>query len=59
MTQTFLSELVGYFAMSAVKNPTVAIMEAAFKHHGLDWRYINCEVMPENLQHSVDGASAM
>jgi shikimate 5-dehydrogenase len=34
-------------------------MEAAFKHHGLDWRYINCEVMPENLQRSVDGASAM
>jgi shikimate dehydrogenase len=59
MTQTFLSELVGSFAMPAVKNPTVAIMEAAFKHHGLDWRYINCEVMPENLQRSVDGASAM
>ena len=59
MTQTFLSELVGSFAMPAAENPTVAIMEAAFKHHGLDWRYINCEVMPENLQRSVDGTSAM
>jgi shikimate dehydrogenase len=53
MTQTFLSELVGSFAMPAAENPTVAIMtvaimEAAFRHHGLDWRYINCEVTPEN-----------
>lgn len=59
VTQTFLSELVGSFALPAAENPTVAIMEAAFQHHGLDWRYINCEVSPDNLKAAVEGASAM
>lgn len=59
MSQNFLSELVGSFAMPAAENPTVAIMEAAFRHHGLDWRYLNCEVSPENLGDAVKGARAM
>lgn len=59
MMQTYLSELVGSFAMPAAENPTVAIMEAAFRHHGLDWRYLNCEVTPENLGDAVKGARAM
>ncbi len=59
MSQNFLSELVGSFAMPAAENPTVAIMEAAFRHHGLDWRYLNCEVSPENLGDAVNGARAM
>lgn len=45
--------------MPAAENPTVAMMEAVFKHHGLDWRYINCEVAPENLGDAVRGARAM
>jgi len=59
MTETFLSEIVGSFAMPAAENPTVAIMEAAFRHHGLDWRYLNCEVSPQKLKAAVDGAAAM
>jgi shikimate dehydrogenase len=59
MTQNFLSELTGSFAMPAAENPTVAMVEAAYRHHGLDWRYINCEVTPENLADAVRGARAM
>jgi shikimate dehydrogenase len=45
--------------MLAAENPTVAMVEAAYRHHGLDVRYINCEVAPENLGDAVRGARAM
>lgn len=35
------------------------MIEAAYRHHGLDWRYINCEVTPERLGDAVRGARAM
>ena len=59
MPQNFLSELVGSFSQGANGNPTVAMIEAAFAHHGLNWRYINCEVPPERLADAVNGARAM
>ena len=59
MTVNFLSQLVGSFAMPAAENPTVAMMEAVFRHHELDWRYINCEVHPDDLGDAVRGAKAM
>ena len=55
----FLSKLTGSFALSAAGNATVAMIEAAYRHHGLDWRYINCEVTPERLGDAVRGAKAM
>jgi shikimate dehydrogenase len=55
----FLSQLTGSFSQSAAGNPTVAMIEAAYRHHGLDWRYINCEVTPEKLGDAVRGARAM
>jgi shikimate dehydrogenase len=55
----FLSQLTGSFALSAAGNATVAMIEAAYRHHGLDWRYINCEVTPEKLGDAVRGARAM
>lgn len=45
--------------MPAAENPTVAMMAAAFRHHHLDWRYINCEVAPDRLGDAVRGARAM
>ena len=45
--------------MPAAENPTVAIMEAAFRHHDLNWRYLNCEVSPERLSDAVRGVFAM
>ncbi len=55
----FLSKLTGSFAQPAAENPTVAMIEAAYRHHELDWRYINCEVPPEKLKNAVLGARAM
>jgi shikimate dehydrogenase len=55
----FLSVLTGSFAMPAAENPTVAMVEAAYRHHGLDARYVNCEVAPEALGDAVRGARAM
>ncbi|MEQ1953722.1 shikimate dehydrogenase [Mesorhizobium sp. CN2-181] len=55
----FLSLITGSFAMPAAENPTVAMMDAAYAHHGLDARYINCEVAPERLGDAVRGARAM
>jgi shikimate dehydrogenase len=43
----------------AAGNPTVAMVEAAFRHHGLNWRYVNMEVAPEDLAAAVAGARAM
>ena len=57
--QNFLRSLVGSMSQGAAGNPTVAVMEAAFAHHGLDWRYINMEVPPAALGDAVRGARAM
>ena len=59
MPHHFLSKLTGSFAMPADENPTVAMVEAAYRHHKLDIRYINCEVPPERLGDAVKGARAM
>lgn len=55
----FLHELVGSMSQGAAGNPTVAMIEAAFAHHGLLWRYVNMEVTPADLGAAVRGAKAM
>ena len=55
----FLHELVGSLSQGADGNPTVVMVEAAFRHHGLHWRYINMEVSPADLGAAVKGARAM
>jgi shikimate dehydrogenase len=55
----FLSQLTGSFGRSAAGNATVAMIEAAYRHHQMDWRYINCEISPEKLGEAVRGARAM
>ncbi|MSV50960.1 MAG: shikimate dehydrogenase, partial [Actinobacteria bacterium] len=47
MSHDFMSTLTGSFAMPAAENPTVAVMDAVFAHHGLNARYINCEIAPD------------
>ena len=56
---SLLPALTGSFSTPAAGNPTVAMMEAAYTHHGIDARYINCEVAAENLADAVHGATAM
>jgi shikimate dehydrogenase len=55
----FLHELVGSMSQGADGNPTVAMIEAGFAHHGLRWRYVNLEVPPQGLAAAVAGARAM
>ena len=55
----FLPSLTGSFAKPAAENPTVEMVEAAYRHHGLHWRYINTEVSPDKLGAAVAGARAM
>ena len=44
---SFLSLLTGSFSTPAAENPTVAMVEAAYRDLGLDARYINCDVAPD------------
>jgi len=55
----FLSQLTGCLSAPADGNPTVAIIEAAYAHHKLNFRYINTEVQPNDLADAVEGARAM
>jgi len=56
---SFKQELVGLFGQPVAENPTQAMVEAAFRHHGLDWRYLTIEVDPAALAAAVAGARAM
>lgn len=58
-SQGFLSQLVGCMSQGAAGNPSVAMVEAAFAHHRLPWRYINMEVSPAGLRDAILGARAM
>lgn len=40
-------------------NPTQFMIEKAFAHHGLEWRYLTLEVAPEDLADAVRGMRAM
>lgn len=56
---SLLPALTGSFSTPAAGNPTVAIMEAAYHHHDIDARYLNCDVAAEHLGDAVRGATAM
>ena len=56
---SLLPALTGSFSTPAAGNPTVAMMEAAYDHHDIDARYLNCEVAAEHLADAVRGATAM
>lgn len=49
----FRQELVCCFGKPLSENPTQYMMESAFEHHGLNWRYINIETGPEDLGAAV------
>jgi shikimate dehydrogenase len=55
----FKQELTGCFGQPVSENPTQAMVEAAYRHHGLDWRYLTIEVAPAGLADAVRGARAM
>ena len=55
----FLPSITGSFAQPAAENPTVEMIEAAYRHHKLRFRYVNFEVPPAKLADAVKGARAM
>jgi shikimate dehydrogenase len=55
----FKQELTAAFGSPIAENPTQAMIEAAYRHHGLDWRYLTIEVRKEGLADAVRGARAM
>ncbi|MEZ4826926.1 MAG: shikimate dehydrogenase [Bacteroidia bacterium] len=55
----FRQELTAVFGKPVAENPTQAMIEAAYRHHGLDWRYLTIEVSPEDLPAAVQGAAVM
>ncbi|GAA1743443.1 shikimate dehydrogenase [Nostocoides vanveenii] len=59
MPRTYLGIITGSFSTPAADNPTVVAMEAAYRHHGLDARYLNCDIGSEELAAAVSGARAM
>ncbi len=55
----YRSELVGVFGHPVAENPTIVMMEAAFKAAGLDYRYLTIEVLPKDLAAGIAGIRAM
>ena len=55
MTQewNFLQDLVFNFGHELASNPTQYMMEQAFAHHRLNWRYIQFEFEPDKLAGAV------
>ncbi|GBQ85829.1 shikimate 5-dehydrogenase [Gluconacetobacter johannae DSM 13595] len=58
-SQTFLAALTGSFSTPCADNPTVAMIEAAYRHHDMNARYINCDVKADGLADAIRGAVAM
>ena len=55
----FKQELTACFGQPVAENPTQVMMEAAYRYHGLDWRYLTFEVAPNDLREAVQGARVM
>jgi len=55
----YREELVGVFGFPVDENPTVVMMEAAFRSLGLHWRYLTLKVSPTDLAAGIQGIRAM
>jgi shikimate dehydrogenase len=56
---SLLQEICTLFGQPVAGNPTQYMVEKAFAHHGLEWRYLTLEVSPEDLADAVRGMRAM
>lgn len=55
----FKQELTAAFGQPISENPTQVMIEAAYDHLKLDWRYLTIEVGPDDLEAAVKGAKVM
>lgn len=56
---SYRMELTGVFGFPVDENPTVVMIEAAFRALDLPWRYLNLKVPPEALATAFQGMRAM
>ena len=56
---SYRMELSGVFGFPVDENPTVVMIEAAFRALNLPWRYLNLKVRPDDLAAAVLGLRAM
>jgi shikimate dehydrogenase len=59
MSSAPLQEVVCCLGQPVAGNPTQYMMEKAFAAAGLDWKYLTCDVPPENLGDAVRGIRAL
>ncbi len=59
MNDDQLQTIVACFGKPVAGNPTQYMMERAFEHHGLDWRYLTLEVDAADLEDAIRGMRAM
>ena len=57
--KNYRAELVGVFGDPVDGNPTCVVEEAAFRKAGLNWRYLTCKVLPENLGAAIGALRAL
>ncbi len=55
----YKAELVGVLGQPIAENPTIVMIEAAFKAKGLNWRYQNFEVRAADLAGAMTGIRAL
>ncbi len=59
MPANYQAEIVGVFGQPVAENPTGIMQEAGFVAAGLNWRYLNFEVPPENLGAAMRAMDAL
>ena len=59
MSSPAMQPIVVLFSDAVGGNPTQYMLEKAFAHHELDWRYLTVEVSPEYLGDAIRGIRAM
>jgi shikimate dehydrogenase len=57
--RSFQSDVLTLFGQPVAENPTVVMIEAAFRALGLDWRYLTLEVARADLPDAVRGMRAL
>lgn len=56
---SYRQALTGVFGYPVDENPTVVMMEAAFRSLGLQWQYLTMKVSPADLAAGIQGIRAM
>jgi shikimate dehydrogenase len=59
MPSASIQSMLALLACPAAGSPRQYMIEKAFAHHDLEWRYLTFEVAPENLLDAVKGLKAL